>query len=114
MQWALADMMREQPEHELELPSFYQQKRDTFCDLLKPSRFQFTPSQGTYFQIVDYSQISDLTDVAFCQYLVKELGVAAIPVSVFCQTPPEMRLIRFCFAKGETTLQQAAARLLAL
>lgn len=111
MQWALADMMRDQPEHELELPRFYQQKRDIFCDLLKPSRFQFTPSQGTYFQIADYSQISDLTDVAFCQYLVKELGVAAIPVSVFCQTPPTMRLIRFCFAKGEMTLQQAAARL---
>lgn len=114
MQWALAQMLRDHPEHAVELPRFYQQKRDTFCDLMKTSRFSFKPSQGTYFQIVDYSQISQLSDVAFCQQLVKEVGVAAIPVSVFYQTPPSMHLIRFCFAKGETTLQQAAARLVTL
>lgn len=114
MQWALADILRGQPEHADQLPAFYQQKRDSFCQLISSSRFRFTPSAGTYFQLVDYRAISDLPDVEFCRWLTQQAGVAAIPVSVFCQTPPEMRLIRFCFAKGQDTLERAAERLCAL
>lgn len=114
MQLALADILRDEPEHADNLPSFYQQKRDLFCSLIRQSRFQFTPSAGTYFQVVDYSAISDLPDTKFCEWLTKEVGVAAIPVSVFCKTPPEMHLIRFCFAKGDETLKRAAERLCAI
>lgn len=114
MQLALADILRDEPEHADNLPDFYQQKRDLFCSLIAKSRFTLTPSAGTYFQIVDYSAISDLPDTQFCEWLTKEVGVAAIPVSVFCKTPPDMRLIRFCFAKGDDTLQRAAERLSAL
>lgn len=114
MQLALADILRDEPEHADNLPSFYQQKRDLFCSLISNSRFKFTPSAGTYFQVVDYSALSDLPDLAFCEWLTKEVGVAAIPVSVFCKTPPEMRLVRFCFAKGDETLQRAAERLCAI
>lgn len=114
MQLALADILRDEPAHYEQLPAFYQHKRDLFCELINESRFTFSASAGTYFQLVDYSQISDLPDVEFCQWLIKEAGVAAIPVSVFCQTPPAMRLIRFCFAKDDQTLQQAAARICAV
>lgn len=114
MQLALADILRDEPEHADNLPSFYQQKRDLFCSLISNSRFKFTPSAGTYFQVVDYSALSDLPDLAFCEWLTKAVGVAAIPVSVFCKTPPEMRLVRFCFAKGDETLQRAAERLCAI
>lgn len=114
MQLALADILRDEPAHYEQLPAFYQHKRDLFCELISESRFTFSASAGTYFQLVDYSQISDLPDVEFCQWLIKEAGVAAIPVSVFCQTPPAMRLIRFCFAKDDQTLQQAAARICAV
>ncbi|MFM2320650.1 MAG: hypothetical protein RLZZ215_3271, partial [Pseudomonadota bacterium] len=111
MQFALTDILRDQPEHADNLPQFYQHKRDLFCSLISNSRFTFTPSAGTYFQLVDYSAISDLPDTAFCEWLTKEVGVAAIPISVFYKQPPEMRLIRFCFAKGDETLQNAAKRL---
>lgn len=114
MQLALADILRDQPEHADHLPQFYQQKRDLFCSLISKSRFKLTPSAGTYFQVVDYSALSDLPDTAFCEWLTKEVGVAAIPVSVFCKLPPKMRLIRFCFAKGDDTLQRAAERLCAI
>lgn len=109
MQLALADILRDAPEHYQTLPHFYQDKRDLFCSLIKESRFTFQPASGTYFQLVDYSQISELPDVDFCQWLIKEAGVAAIPVSVFCKTPPEMQLVRFCFAKNDDTLRSAAA-----
>ena len=116
LQWALADYMAEQPEHVEELPAFYQAKRDLFCDLLAGSRFTFTRAAGTYFQLVDYSAIrSDLDDVAMAEWLTREHGVAAIPVSVFYQSPPaDLRLVRFCFAKREETLRQAADKLCAI
>ncbi len=114
MQLALADIMRDEPQHYLQLSAFYKAKRDLFCSLIKGSRFQFTPVKGTYFQLVDYSAISDLPDTEFCLWLIKEAGVAAIPVSVFCETPPNMRLVRFCFAKGDETLRNAAERLVHL
>jgi len=113
LQYALADFMAEHPEHVDELPAFYQAKRDLFCDLLALSRFSFTPVTGTYFQLVDYSQIRpDLDDVAMSLWMTREHGVATIPVSVFSQTPPQgQRLVRLCFAKREETLQQAAEKL---
>jgi methionine aminotransferase len=116
LQWALADYMAEHPEHVEELPAFYQAKRDLFCDLLAGSRFSFTRAAGTYFQLVDYSAIrSDLDDVAMAEWLTREHGVAAIPVSVFYQSPPaDLRLVRFCFAKREETLRQAAEKLCAI
>jgi len=116
LQWALADYMAEHPEHVEELPAFYQAKRDLFCDLLAGSRFSFSRTSGTYFQLVDYSAIrSDLDDVAMAEWLTREHGVASIPVSVFYQQPPEdLRLLRFCFAKREETLGQAAEKLCAI
>src|SRR5690606_8728889 len=116
LQWALAEFMEAHPEHVRELPAFYQAKRDLFCDLLAGSRFGFSRSAGTYFQLADYSAIRpDLDDVAMAQWLTREHGVASIPISVFYQSPPaELRLVRFCFAKQEETLRQAAARLCAI
>ncbi len=113
LQWALADYMAAHPEHVEELPAFYQAKRDLFCERLAASRFTFTRAAGTYFQVVDYSAIrEDLADVAMAQWLTQAHGVACIPISVFYQTPPaELRLVRFCFAKREETLQLAADRL---
>jgi len=113
LQYALADYMAASPEHVEELPAFYQAKRDLFCDVLKPSRFTFTPVAGTYFQLVDYAHIRpDLNDVDMAVWLTREHGVATIPVSVFYQTPPEgQRLVRLCFAKREETLREAAEKL---
>ncbi|MGR4039050.1 pyridoxal phosphate-dependent aminotransferase [Pseudomonas sp. JDS08PS003] len=113
LQYALADFMAECPEHVEQLPAFYQAKRDLFCDLLSPSRFSFTRVAGTYFQLVDYSQIRpDLNDVDMAIWMTREHGVAAIPVSVFYQQPPQgQRLVRLCFAKREETLRQAAEKL---
>lgn len=116
LQWALADFMADHPEHLTELPGFYQAKRDLFCDLLGGSRFSFTRAAGTYFQLVDYSAIHpELDDVAMAEWLTREHGVAAIPVSVFYQSAPrDLRLVRFCFAKREETLRQAAEKLCAI
>ncbi|EQM67827.1 pyridoxal phosphate-dependent aminotransferase [Pseudomonas tohonis] len=116
LQWALADFMADHPEHLTELPGFYQAKRDLFCDLLAGSRFGFTRAAGTYFQLVDYSAIRpELDDVAMAEWLTREHGVAAIPVSVFYQSAPrDLRLVRFCFAKREETLRQAAEKLCAI
>jgi len=116
LQYALADFMAACPEHVSELPAFYQTKRDLFCDLLAGSRFTFTRTPGTYFQLADYAAIRpDLDDVAMAQWLTREHGVAAIPVSVFSERPdPAQRLVRFCFAKREDTLRQAAEKLSAI
>jgi len=110
-QWALADVLEAMPEHYLELPAFYQAKRDRFRELLAPTPFRMLNVAGAYFQVVDYSAISDRDDLSFCEWLVREHGVAAIPVSAFYETPPDTRLIRFCFAKTDETLGKAAERL---
>lgn len=110
-QLALADMLRAEPEHYQQLPAFYQAKRDLLIDALSQSRLEILPCEGTYFLLVDYSAISDLDDVSFCQWLTKEVGVAAIPLSVFCAEPFPHKLIRLCFAKQEATLRAAAERL---
>lgn len=113
IQLALADFMNDYPEHYRELPDFYRQKRDLFCQLLGASRFSFKPADGSYFQLVDYSAIApDMDDVTFARWLTTEVGVAAIPVSVFYDSPPpQQRLVRFCFAKDDNTLKLAAEKL---
>jgi len=111
MQAALADFMIECPEHHLELPGFYQAKRDHFCRLLEQTPLRYAPSAGTYFQLADYSGLSQRADVEFARWLTTEIGVAAIPVSVFSRQPSSARLVRFCFAKGEATLDAAGERL---
>ncbi|WEA07754.1 pyridoxal phosphate-dependent aminotransferase [Pantoea dispersa] len=110
-QLAIADMLRQQPEHIDELPAFYRARRDRLTQALAASRFKVLPCAGTYFLLVDYSAISDLDDVSFCQWLTREVGVAAIPLSVFCADPFPHKLIRLCFAKQEATLDAAAERL---
>ena len=110
-QWAFADVLEADPQHYLDLPHFYQAKRDRFRELLAKSKFKLQPVGGAYFQLVDYSAISDKDDLNFCEWLVREAGVAAIPVSAFYENPPESRLIRFCFAKSDETLVAAAERL---
>ncbi|HIN90175.1 MAG TPA: aminotransferase class I/II-fold pyridoxal phosphate-dependent enzyme [Porticoccaceae bacterium] len=107
--YAIADFMAECPEHTQQLPKFYAAKRDTFCRLIADSRLKFTPSKGTYFQLVDYSEISDMPDVEFANYLTRERGVAAIPLAPFYQTPPATKILRFCFCKDDATLEQGAA-----
>ncbi len=111
IQHALAEYMQRTPEHYAALPAFYEQKRDHFCELLKDSSFSFRPANGTFFQILDYSAITDEDDVAYASRLTREIGVASIPVSVFCKKKSDDRLLRFCFAKNDDMLEQAAERL---
>lgn len=113
-QLALADMLREDPAHYRELPAFYQKKRDVLVNALRDSRLEILPCEGTYFLQVDYSAVSSLNDVEFCQWLTTEVGVAAIPLSVFCADPFPHKLIRLCFAKQESTLLAAAECLVSL
>ena len=108
MQWALADFVRDHPEQYAGLSDFYQQKRDHFAALMTQARFRLLPSAGTYFQLADYSAISNQDDMTFTHQLTTKHGVAAIPLSPFYQTPPETRIIRFCFAKQDETLEKAA------
>jgi methionine aminotransferase len=111
-QWAFAEMIERHPEHYLDLPAFYQEKRDRFRSLLADTRFALPRVDGAYFQLADYSSISDLDDVAFSRWLTVEKGVAAIPLSPFYQSPPPgQRLIRFCFAKSDATQVAAVERL---
>ena len=110
-QWALAEFIDQQPEHYLGLSDFYQAKRDFFLAQMVGSGFSLLPSHGTYFQLADYSGLSDMPDTEFARFLTVTTKVAAIPVSVFCAVPPAMRQVRFCFAKQDDTLRQAAERL---
>jgi methionine aminotransferase len=96
----------------LELPAFYQHKRDLFRAGLQGSRFRLLPSEGSYFQCVDYSAIDDRRgEEAFCRWLTAEVGVAAIPLAAFYADACEQRVVRFCFAKQDDTLQRALQRL---
>jgi methionine aminotransferase len=113
-QHAFADLLAEHSGLLSELSRFYQEKRDRFRRLLAPSRFRLLPVAGTYFQLADYSQLSDEPDLDFARRLTTEAGVAGIPVSPFYSSPPQQRIIRFCFAKNDATLEHAAARLCAL
>jgi len=111
MQAALAGFLAECPEHARDLAGFYQRKRDRFCRLLDGTPLRAVPSAGTYFQLADYSDASDLPDVEFARWMTRELGVATIPVSVFSAAPGHERLVRFCFAKSDSTLDAAGERL---
>ena len=110
MQHGLARYMAE-PRHYLELPAFYQHKRDLFRAGLADTRLRMLPSEGSYFQCVDYSQVSDLPEDKFCEWLTAEIGVAAIPLSAFYADGYEQQIARLCFAKRDETLQSALARL---
>ena len=95
----------------LELPAFYQRKRDLFRDGLKRTKFKLLPSEGTYFQCVDISSVSGLGEADFCKWLTTEIGVAAIPLSAFYGDVFDQRVVRFCFAKKDETLNSALDRL---
>ena len=110
VQHGLAHYMAD-PTPYLELPAFYQRKRDLFRAGLASSRFRLLPSDGTYFQCVDYSAISSLREAEFAKWLTSEIGVAAIPVSAFYNQPKESGIVRFCFAKKDETLRNALNKL---
>ena len=114
MQHGLADYMRD-PQPYLQLPVFYQRKRDLFAEGLRSTRLQLLPCTGTYFQCVRYGDLSvperDLSEGEFCQWLTREVGVAAIPLSAFYADGFEQKIIRFCFAKRDETLALALERL---
>ena len=113
MQHGLASYLAD-PSHHLGLPAFYRAKRDRFRAGLAATRLRVLPCQGTYFQCVDYSAVSDLGDDAFCRWLTTEIGVAAIPLSAFYADGFDQKIARFCFAKKDETLDLALARLRAL
>jgi methionine transaminase len=106
IQYACAEYLSN-PSTYLELNDFYQQKRDYFVNGIKSSRFKFTPSAGTYFQLLDYSNISKELDVDFAKRLTIENKIASIPISVFYNTKMEQHVLRFCFAKKKETLDKA-------
>ena len=99
------------PKPYLELPAFYQRKRDLFREGLERTRFKLLPSEGTYFQCVDISAVSELGEADFCKWLTSEIGVAAIPLSAFYGNGFDQRVVRFCFAKQDETLNAALQRL---
>lgn len=109
-QYAIAEYMQE-PTRYTQLASFYQQKRDKFVGLLQGSAFGIIPTQGTYFQLLNYEKISQESDTVLAEKFVKEIGVAAIPVSVFYHNKKQDKVLRFCFAKDDETLERAAERL---
>ncbi len=110
LQHALAAFMKDKKNY-AGIDVFYQQKRDCFLSLIKKSRFKPLPCVGSYFQLLDYSALSSLKDTDYAIKLTKENGVASIPVSVFYNVPVDNKLLRFCFAKDNTTLEKAAERL---
>jgi methionine aminotransferase len=107
VQVALAEYLRE-PQHYLSLGAFFQRKRDLFLDAISTSRFNFIPAKGTYFQLLDYSAITDEHDVVLAKRLTIEKGLASIPISVFNCDGADNKQLRFCFAKKEETLLRAA------
>ncbi len=113
VQYGLAAYMAN-PKPYLELPAFYQRKRDLFQAGLARTKFKLLPSEGTYFQCVDISEVSTLSETEFCKWLTTEIGVAAIPLSAFYGNGFDQRVVRFCFAKKDETLNAALQRLATL
>lgn len=109
IQYALADYMKNK--NYLELPAFFQEKRDYFLKLIADSNFKFIPAKGSYFQSLDYSAISKESDFDFAVKLTKEIGVASVPVSAFYHKKNDYKMLRFCFAKTNETLEKAAEKL---
>jgi len=110
IQYALADFLKD-PNNYLSIPAFYEAKRDTFLASLAGSRFRYVPAQGSFFQCLDYSAISEENDFELAVRLTKEIGVASIPISVFYHQKDDFKRLRFCFAKDDETLQEAGRRL---
>ena len=110
VQYGLAAYMADAKPY-LELPAFYQRKRDLFREGLKRTKFKLLPSEGTYFQCVDIGSVNDLGEADFCKWLTTEIGVAAIPLSAFYGNGFDQRVVRFCFAKKDETLNAALDRL---
>ena len=113
VQFALTEFLK-QKENYLQLGSFLQQKRDHFQKLMQQTKFKPLPSHGSYFQLYSYAGISDESEKDFAIRLTKEYGVATIPVSVFYKDGQDNKVLRFCFSKKETTLEEAANRLMKL
>ena len=111
MQYGIADFLLSEPEFCDQVPAFYEQKRDHFCRLLEGSRLRLEPARSTFFQIADYGDITDEDDLSLAKRWTREIGVASIPLSVFCETPYTGTRLRFCFAKDDATLEEAARRL---
>ncbi|MFZ9005085.1 MAG: aminotransferase class I/II-fold pyridoxal phosphate-dependent enzyme, partial [Robiginitalea sp.] len=97
----------EEPSHYEGLGAFFQKKRDLFLEAVRGSRFRYTPAEGTYFQLLEYSGISEESDLSFAEYLTRERGIASIPISVFNLERQDNCQLRFCFAKTEETLKRA-------
>ena len=113
IQHALADYLIEEKNYN-QLNEFYQKKRNKFLDLIKSSDFKISPSQGTYFQLLDYSDISNEPDFDFAVRLIKEYGIASVPVSSFYKKENGLKMLRFCFAKKEETLIEASNKIIAI
>lgn len=113
LQVALANYLKNE-EHYLSLPTFYQDKRDYFTSLIEGSKFKFSPCKGSYFQLLDYSDFSDEKDTDLAIRLTKEFGIASIPVSVFYSSDVDTKMLRFCFAKDNETLERAAEKIHAI
>jgi methionine aminotransferase len=111
MQHAIADFLASDQSFYAALPAFYQQKRDLFCRLLENTRFGFAPARSTFFQIVDYGEISAGLDTDLAERWTRDVGVASIPLSVFCEKAFTGTRLRFCFAKDDATLEEAVQRL---
>lgn len=111
MQLGIADYLDANPGFHEQLAGFYEQKRDHFCALLRGSRFKFAPAKSTFFQIVDYGEVSDAPDTELARAWTRDYRVASIPLSVFCDRPFTGTRLRFCFAKDEPTLTEAVSRL---
>ena len=111
IQHGLADYMTSNPSFYEELPKFYEHKRNLFCSLLEASKFRLKPARSTFFQLLDYGDITQEKDVALAERWTKEIGVASIPLSVFCESDFTGTRLRFCFAKSDDTLRTAAERL---
>jgi methionine aminotransferase len=110
-QYAIADYLKNSS-HYQNVSSMYQEKRDFFLEVMSNTKFKPIHSSGTYFQLMRYDEISDMHDVDFAEWLTKEIGVAAIPTSVFYQDRQDNKVLRLCFAKGEETLNAAAQKLM--
>ncbi len=111
MQYGIADFLQSDPQFFENLSAFYQQRRDHFCQQLESTRFRFSPAKSTFFQIVDYADVCGENDVSVAKKWTKEIGVASIPLSVFCEQPFTGTRLRFCFAKDDETLTTAVEKL---
>ena len=110
MQHALAEFLK-QPEHYQNLPDFYAEKRNFFRDLMQKTPFELLPCSGTFFQMANYAAVSELNAMDFAHWLVREVGVAVVPISPFYKQKTEQKLVRFCFAKTPETLTQGVEKL---